>query len=134
MTEHRAKLAALAVSRRKKRPNKPQSAATVRKLEATIPVLQQRVEIRKTYGKGARIEAHYLEMLQLLFEQQQELSVQKSRLRETEAAVAAMRETQDQAIAEYSRTLSDELAKSEQKANGLAQDLIKAERGPSCSC
>jgi hemolysin D len=42
--------------------------------------------------------------------------------------VAAIRETRGQAIAEYSHTISDELAKSEQKASGLAQDLIKAEQ------
>ncbi len=42
--------------------------------------------------------------------------------------MAAVRETRGQAVAEYRRTLSDELAKSEQKANGLAQDLIKAEQ------
>jgi hypothetical protein len=35
---------------------------------------------------------------------------------------------QNQSDAEYRRTLSDELAKSEQKASGLAQDLIKAEQ------
>ena len=36
-----------------------------------------------------------------------------------------------QAVAEYGHTLSDELAKAEQKANGLTQDLIKAEWGSS---
>src|SRR5712672_3394689 len=41
---------------------------------------------------------------------------------------AAIRETRGQAVAEYRHSLSDELAKSEQKANGLAQDLIKAEQ------
>src|SRR5262249_42336487 len=51
-----------------------------------------------------------------------------SHLREAEAAVAAIRETRRQAEAEFRRTLSDELAKAEQKANGLAQDLIKAEQ------
>jgi hemolysin D len=71
---------------------------------------------------------NYFETLQLLIEQQEELSVQKSHLREAEAAVAAIRETRAQTVAEYRRTLSDELAKSEQKANGLAQDLIKAEQ------
>ena len=70
----------------------------------------------------------YFEILQLLVEQQEELSVQKSHLREAEAAVAAIRETRGQAAAEYRHTLSDELAKAEQKANGLAQDLIKAEQ------
>src|SRR5262249_15991653 len=63
-----------------------------------------------------------------LVEQQQELGVQKSHLREAEAAAAAIRETRRQAVAEYQRTLSDDLAKAEQKANGLAQDLIKAEQ------
>ena len=47
---------------------------------------------------------------------------------ETEAAIAAIRETRGQAAAEYRHALSDELAKAEQKANGLAQDLIKAEQ------
>jgi hemolysin D len=70
----------------------------------------------------------YFEVLQLLLEQQQELGVQKSRLREAEAAAAAIRETRRQAVAEYQHTLSDELAKAEQKASGLAQDLIKAEQ------
>jgi hemolysin D len=65
---------------------------------------------------------------QLLVEQQEERSVQKSHLHAAEAAVAAIRETRGQAVAEYRRTLFDELAKSEQKANGLTQDLIKAEQ------
>ena len=42
--------------------------------------------------------------------------------------MAAIRETRRQAEAEYRRTLSDELAKAEQKASGLTQELIKAEQ------
>ena len=94
-----------------------------------IPVIQQRVDIRKTLmDKELGSKLTYFEVLQLLVEQQEELGVQKSHLREAEAAVAAIRETRGQAVAEYRRTLSDELAKAEQKANGLAQDLIKAEQ------
>jgi hemolysin D len=70
----------------------------------------------------------YFEVMQLLVEQQEEFSVLKSHLKETEAAVAAIRETRGQAVAEYRHSLSDDLAKSGQKANGLAQDLIKAEQ------
>jgi hemolysin D len=70
----------------------------------------------------------YFETLQLLVEQQEDLAVQRSHLQEAEAAAAAIRETRGQAEAEYRHTLSDELAKAEQKANGLAQDLIKAEQ------
>jgi hemolysin D len=70
----------------------------------------------------------YFEVLQLLVEQQEELGVQKSRMNEAEAAVAAIGESRRQAEAEYRRILSDDLAKSEQKASGVAQDLIKAEQ------
>ena len=92
-------------------------------------MIQQRVDIRKTLiDKELGSKLTYFEMLQLLVEQQEELSVQKSHLHEAEAAVAAIRETRGQAAAEYRHTLSDELAKAEQKASGLAQDLIKAEQ------
>ena len=129
MTEHRAKIAALARQQAQKQAEQATTAATIHKLEALIPVIQPRVEIRKTLmEKELGSKLTYFETLQLLVEQQEELSVQNSHLREAEAAVAAIRETRAQAVAEYRRTLSDELAKSEQKANGLAQDLIKAEQ------
>ena len=129
VTEHRAKIAALTRQEAQKQAEEATTAATIHKLEALIPVIQPRVEIRKTLlEKELGSKLTYFETLQLLVEQQEELSVQKSHLREAEAAVAATRETRAQAVAEFRRTLSDELAKSEQKANGLAQDLIKAEQ------
>src|SRR5260221_11168290 len=97
--------------------------------ETKIADIQPRVDIRKRLREkelGSKLT--YFETLQLLVEQQEELSVQKSHLLAAEAAVAAIRETRGQTVAEYRRTLSDELAKTEQKANGLTQDLIKAEQ------
>ncbi len=129
VTEHHAKIAALTRQEAQKEAEQATIAATIRKLETTIPVIQPRVDIRKTLmDKELGSKLTYFEVLQLLLEQQQELVVQQSHLRETEAAAAAIRETRRQAVAEYQRTLSDELAKSEQKANGLAQDLVKAEQ------
>ena len=129
VTEHRAKIAALARQQAQKEAEQATTAATIHKLETMIPVIQPRVDIRKTLmDKELGSKLTYFEILQLLVEQQEELGVQKSHLREAEAAVAAIRETRGQAVAEYRRTLSDELAKAEQKANGLAQDLIKAEQ------
>jgi membrane fusion protein, hemolysin D len=129
VTEHRAKIAALARQQAQKEAEQATTAATIHKLAAMIPVVQQRVDIRKTLmEKELSSKLTYFEILQLLVEQQEELSVQKSHLHEAEAAVAAIRETRGQAMAEYSRTISDELAKAEQKANGLTQDLIKAEQ------
>lgn len=127
--EHRAKLAALDRQQAQKEAEQATTAATIHKLETVIPVIQPRVDMRRTLMEkelGSRIA--YLETLQLLVEQQKELGVQKSHLQEAEAAAAAIRETARQAEAEYRRALSDELAKSEQKAIGLAQELIKAEQ------
>jgi hemolysin D len=129
VAEHQAKIAALDGQHAQKEAEHATTAATIHKLETMIPVIQPRVDIRKTLmDKELGSKLTYYETLQQLVEQQEELSVQKSRLLATEAAVAAIRETRGQALAEYRRTLSDELAKSEQKANGLAQDLIKAEQ------
>jgi hemolysin D len=129
VAEHRAKLGALDRQQAQKEAEQATTAATIHKLETMIPVIQPRVDIRKTLmEKELGSKLTYFETLQLLVEQQEELSVQKSHLLAAEAAVAAIRETSGQAVAEYRRTLSDELAKAEQKANGLTQDLIKAEQ------
>jgi hemolysin D len=129
MAEYRAKIAALTRQQAQKEAEQNTIAATIHKLETTIPVIQQRVDIRKTLmDKELGSKLTYFETLQLLVEQQEDLAVQKSHLQEAEAAAAAIRETRGQAEAEYRHTLSDELAKAEQKANGLTQDLIKAEQ------
>jgi hemolysin D len=129
VSEHRAKIEALARQEAQKEAEHDTILATIHKLEALIPVIQQRVDIRKVLmEKEIGSKLTYYEILQLLVDQQEELRVQKSHLREAEAAVAAIRETRTQAKAEFNRSLSDDLAKSEQKANGLAQDLIKAQK------
>jgi hemolysin D len=129
VTEHRAKAAALARQQAQKEAELATTTATIHKLDAIIPAIQSRVDIRKALvEKELGSKLTYLEVIQLLAEQQGELSVQNSHLHEIEAAIAAIRETRGQTAAEYRHTLSDELAKSEQKAKGIAQDLIKAEQ------
>src|SRR5947207_6725339 len=127
--EHRAKVAALDRQMAQKEAERATSAATIRKIEALIPLLQQQVDVRKTlmeHETGSKII--YLQTLQQQVEQQQERSVQQSKYQEAEAAVAAIKETRAQTNAEYRRTLFDELGKVEPKAAGLAQDVIKAEQ------
>jgi membrane fusion protein, hemolysin D len=129
VTEHRAKIAALARQQAQKQAEQATIAATIHKLEALILIIQPRADLRKTLmDRGLISKLTYSETLQELVEQQEELSVQKSHLHEAEAAVAAIRETRGQAEAEYRHTLSGELAKTEQKVNGLTEDLIKAEQ------
>ena len=92
-----------------------------------FPVVQERTDIRKLlfdHQTGSKV--NYLEALQVLIENRKELEVQKSRLREADAALAAATQAHAQAQSEYRRTLFSDLAESERKAAGLAHDLDKA--------
>jgi len=129
LSEHRAKLAALDRQQAQKQAEAATTSATIEKLEALIPVIQPRVDMRKMLmDKDLGSKLTYYETLQLLVEQQKELAVQKNHLQEAVAAVGTIRETRGQAEAEWRRNLSDDLAKAEQKAGGLSQDLIRAEQ------
>ena len=70
----------------------------------------------------------YLTEYQDLVAQQQDLLVFKSKYREADAAVAALVQTRVQTEAQYRRACFEELTKAEQKAAGIAQDVIKAEQ------
>ncbi len=128
VAEQRAKVAALDRQRAQKQAERDTGAATIEKLEATLPVLEQRLEIRKTlYDHSTGSKASYLELLQSYVEQQHEIEVQKSKLREAEAALAAIIQTRAQTVAEYRRTRYGELVDAERKAKGYKEDLIKAQ-------
>jgi hemolysin D len=125
--EHRAKLAALDSQKAQKEAELNTLTATVAKLEATLPVLQQRVEIKQSlYTREIGSKVNYLEILQALIETQHELLVQQSRSHEAEAAVAAIVEARAQTAAEFGRVTSGELVEAQRKASGLSEDVIKA--------
>jgi hemolysin D len=127
VTEHKAKIAALDGQRAQKEAELATISATVDKLEAVIPTIEERVNIRKTLNEfGSRLQ--YFEVLQQLTESQQERLVQKSHSKEAQAAVAAIIETRAQTKAEFRRTLFGEMTEAERKATGLEADLSKAEQ------
>ena len=127
--EHRSRIAALERQREQKQAEAETLAAQIAKIEAVLPVMQQRYEIRqKLHSAELGSKLQYLEMLQAYTEQQQELLVQKRQQKVAEAAIAAITETRGQAVGEYRRGLFDELGKLNQKANGLAENLTKAEQ------
>ncbi|QOZ69847.1 HlyD family type I secretion periplasmic adaptor subunit [Bradyrhizobium arachidis] len=127
--EQAAKLASIEHQVAQKEAERTTITATIGKLEATIPLLQQRVDMRKQlFDKELGSKIFYLQELQDLVGQQQELVVQRSRSKEADAALAALVETGTKTTAEYQRSLSDDLAKAEQKAAGLMQDVVKAEQ------
>lgn len=129
VAEHQGKLAALDRQVKQKQAERESIKAAIAKLDATLPVLSQKVEIRKyLYDKDLGSKIVWLTDYQELIGLQQEVLVQESRFQEAEAAVAALVETRAQTAAEYRRTRFEELTKAQEKAAGLAQDVIKAEK------
>ncbi len=127
VAEHKAKIAALDSQKAQKEAEVATTSATIDKLEAVIPTIQERVNIRKALNEyGSRLQ--YFEVLQQLTESQQDRLVQMSHRHEVEAAVAAISDTRSQTVAEYRRTLFNDLNDAERKAAGFAADLSKAEQ------
>jgi hemolysin D len=125
--EYRDKLAALDRERAQKEAERDAIAATISKLDADEPIIQQRVDIRKTLVDkelGSRLT--YLETLQQLTENEKDTSIQRKRLDEANAATAGLADTRAQTVAEFHRKLFEELTESERKAAGLGRDLVKA--------
>jgi len=128
-SEQHAKLAVLDRQRAQKQAELQTIAATVDKLAASLPVLQERLDIRKTlYDHSTGSKANYLEMLQSFVEEQHELEIEKSKYHEGEAALAAIIESHAQTDAEYRRARFGELVDAQRKATDLEQDLVKSRR------
>jgi hemolysin D len=127
--EQNAKLAEIERQQGQKEAERATTSASVAKLQATIPVLQERVDIRKgLVDKALASKVVYLSEYQELVGLQQDLVLQQSRLREADAALALLKETRERTAAEFRRTTYDTLAKAEQKTASAAQEVIKAER------
>lgn len=124
-----SKLAEIGRQQSQKEAERTTTRATVAKIQATIPVLEEKVEIHKgLLEKGLASKVVYLTEKQELVGLQQDVAVQTSRLAEADAAVALLKETREKTASEYRRTVYDALAKAEQKVSALAQDNIKAEQ------
>ncbi|WOH82154.1 HlyD family type I secretion periplasmic adaptor subunit [Bradyrhizobium sp. BEA-2-5] len=127
--EQNAKLSEIERQQGQKEAERATTSASVAKLEATIPVLKERVDIRKgLVEKALASKVVYLSEYQELVAMQQDLVLQQSRLREADAAIALLKETKDKTAAEYRRATYDALAKAEQKAASAAQEVVKADR------
>jgi hemolysin D len=126
--EQAAKIAEIDRQIAQKEAERATTQASIDKLKATIPPLEERVGIRKQlFNEKLGSKLLYLSELQDLVSARQDVLVQQSRYGEAAAAIAALVESRNKAVAEYQRAVSDELVKAEQKAAGLAQDIIKAE-------
>jgi hemolysin D len=127
--EQDAKVEEIQRERARKDAERATIGANINKLKQTIPLLQARVDVRKYLAdKELGSKLQYLIDLQELVGQQQDVLVQESRYREVDETIAALVTARSRIEAEYQRKLFDDLAKADQKAAGLAQDVIKAEQ------
>jgi len=127
--EHRAKLAELDRQKAQSEANRAAVAANVEKLNAIVPLLRQRFEMRAyLYDKQYGSKLNYLDAQQELVDKENELEVQKSRFAEAEAALQVVNAHRVQSEAEFRRLLLADLKTAQDKADTLAQELVKAER------
>jgi hemolysin D len=127
--EQNAKLAAIDQQVKQKEAERATFEASMEKIKATLAPLQQRVEIRQQlFQKELGSKLTYLTEYQEYVAQQQDIYVQQRRSSEADAAISVLMETRAKAVAEYERGLFESLAKAEEKAAGLTQDVIKAEQ------
>ena len=125
--EIRAKLHSLDHQIAQNEGNRTAIAATISKLEQSIPFLQKRAEARGTLahqGYGSKLD--YLTVQQDLVEHRQELEVQKGRLAEAEGAVAAFHDQRQQAENEYKHAILKDLNEVDQKRASLHEQLLQA--------
>lgn len=129
LAEQRAKLAAIDREQARRAADRATVVQTVVKLTTTMPLIRERAEaLRSLSAQGTTSRFQYLQLQQDLVGQEQELLVQKIRLTEADASLAANAEQRHQTEAEFRRSLYTGLAEAERKAASLEQDLAKAEQ------
>lgn len=127
--QQQAKIAVLDKQKMQKQAEHDTTEATIEKLQASLPILKERADIKKQlldHGTGSK--ANYLEIQQLVVEGEHELDVQQRHLDEATAAMATIAEQRVETDEEFRRDRSSELAEAERKAGGLKEDFIKAQR------
>lgn len=99
----------------------------VAKLEQVLPLISQRADDYKNLQQQNFVSRHrYLEQEQNRIETERDLAAQRSHVRELAAAIEEARRNRAAAVAEFRRTVLDQLADAEQKSEALQQENIKA--------
>lgn len=127
--EFEAKLASLDQQIVQRQQEKAGSQAGLAKIEAALPLAKERASIRERLLAnefGSRLS--YLEAQQAVVEMTKEREVLQHKVNESLAGQAALTEQREQAVAEFRRTLLDELAKAETRAAEAESELTKAQQ------
>ena len=126
--EQASKLSSIDQQVAQKRAEMDEVAATIEKLNATIPVMEEKTKLRlellqTQYG----VKIAYLDAQQQLLEAQHEREVQTRKRVEVDAAQKALEQQRDQVKSEYAGEVFSKLAEAQQKLGALQQELVKAQ-------
>ncbi len=103
------------------------SAANIQKIAATLPILQQRLEMReKLLKEGFIAEISVIDSRLEVAAQQSELTVQKEKLKESESALKAAELATMQAQAEYVSRTAAELNDAQRRLHSGQREWVKA--------
>jgi hemolysin D len=101
--------------------------STVASLELSLPITRELAADYKRLLERQFVAKHaYLEKEQIRLDQERELSIQQSRVRELSAAKKAAQSQQNSVIAQTRRAMLDLQHESQQRAAALTQELKKA--------
>ena len=127
--EQEAKVAAIERQIAQKSAEAEEVAATIAKIEASMPLVEDEAELRR---KAMQIEfgnrVAYLEAQTKLVEQQHERVVQQHRAGEVAAAGEALQQQREQTVAEYAHKILGDLSDAQQKVAQFTQDVVKADQ------
>ncbi len=127
--QHRAKIAGLDRQIAAKQAERDQAKATIVKVEASLPIVQKRVDIyQKLAANEYSSKVAALEAEQQLVEAKDNRAVAQHELEGAEANIAALQQEKQGTEAEFRAQTMDDLSKAKQKAAEDTQEKIKAEQ------
>ena len=129
LSQHQAKIAELDRQIAGKQAERDQAKSTIIKVEASLPIVQKRVDIYEKLAANeysSKVEA--LQAQQQLVEAQDDRAVAKHQLEGAEANIAALQQEKQGTDAEFRTQTLDDLAKAKQKVAENTQEKIKAEQ------
>lgn len=128
VAEYRTRLVALESEHARTRAEQHATGQLVAKLQATLPIHQQRERDYKGLVDKSFISRHaYLEQQQARIETERDLAYQHAKAAELAQTVAQAKGARDAWQAEYLRTVTAELAEAKQQVASLTAEVAKTE-------
>ncbi|QID18142.1 HlyD family type I secretion periplasmic adaptor subunit [Nitrogeniibacter mangrovi] len=127
-TEYLTRQRALNAEYQRARAEQRATEQLVAKLEATLPIVQQREHDYKDLMEKAFVSRHgYLEQEQARIETERDLAYQRAKATELKQAIAEAQGARDAWQAEFLRNVTSELTEAQQQAGSLAAEVEKTE-------